>query len=161
MRRTILSAGFAIGMMLLVAAPASATAPDREFDSFSFSDSADCGSFIDDYAGTVTIRSTTFFDAAGNPIMARGKVMQRETDTNSETGKSVLVKGSYTESVDLVTGIRRTTGQVFMGVGGKGANAIHDTGLVIFNDITGEVIKVAGPHTVLAGGNAPFCKALR
>lgn len=160
MRRTILSAGFAIGMMLVVAAPASATAPDREFDSFSFSDSADCGSFTDDYAGTVTIRTTTFFDADGNPIMVRRKFLQRETDTNSETGTSVRVKGSYTESIDLPTGIRRTTGQVFMGVGGKGANVIHDTGLVIFNDITSEVIKVAGPHTVLEGGNEPFCQAL-
>jgi hypothetical protein len=47
-----------------------------------------------------------------------------------------------------------------MGVGGKGANVIHDTGLVIFNDVTGEVIKVAGPHTVLEGGNEPFCEAL-
>jgi hypothetical protein len=47
-----------------------------------------------------------------------------------------------------------------MGVGGKGANVIHDTGLVIFNDITSEVIKVAGPHTVLEGGNEPFCQAL-
>jgi len=160
MQRTILSAGVAIGMMLLVAAPASATAPDRESDSFSFSDSADCGSFTDDYAGTVTIRTTTFFDADGNPIMVRRKFLQRETDTNSETGTSVRVKGSYTESIDLPTGIRRTTGQVFMGVGGKGANVIHDTGLVIFNDVTGEVIKVAGPHTVLEGGNEPFCEAL-
>jgi hypothetical protein len=159
MRRTILSVGFAIGMMLVVAAPASATAPHREFNSFSFSDSADCGSFTDDYAGTVTIRTTTFSDADG-PIMVRNKVLQRETDTNSETGTSVRVKGSYTETVDLLTGIRRTTGQVFMGVGGKGANVIHDTGLVIFNDDTGEVIKVAGPQTVLAGGNEPFCQAL-
>ena len=47
-----------------------------------------------------------------------------------------------------------------MGVGGKGANVIHDTGPVIFNDDTGEVIKVAGPHTVLEGGDAPFCQAL-
>ena len=160
MRRTILSVGFAIGVMLVVAAPASATTPQRESDSFSFSDSADCGSFADDYAGTVRIRETTFFDADGNPIMIRAKVLQRETDINSETGKSVRVKGSYTETVDLRTGIRRTTGQVFMGVGGKGANVIHDTGLVIFNDDTGEVIKVAGPHTVLEGGNEPFCEAL-
>ena len=124
MQRTILSAGVAIGMMLLVAAPASATAPDRESDSFSFSDSADCGSFSDDYAGTVTIRTTTYFDADGNPIMVRRKFLQRETDTNSETGTSVRVKGSYTESIDLPTGIRRTTGQVFMGVGSVTTNAI-------------------------------------
>jgi hypothetical protein len=159
-RRTMLTVGFALGMMLVVAAPANATAPHREFDSFSFSDSADCGSFADDYAGTVTIRETTFFDADGNPIMVRVKVLQRETDVNSETGRSVRVNGSFTQTVDLRTGIRRTAGQVFMGVGGKGANVIHDTGLVIFNDITGEVIKVAGPHTVLEGGNEPFCQAL-
>jgi hypothetical protein len=43
-----------------------------------------------------------------------------------------------------------------MGVGGKGWNIVHDTGLVTFNDDTGEVIKVAGPHTVLEGGNEWF-----
>ncbi len=160
MRRTILSVGFAIGMMLVVAAPASATTPQRESDSFLFSDSVDCGSFSDDFAGIVRITATTFIDADGNPIIERAKVLQRETDTNSETGKTVRVKGSYTVTVDLRTGIRRTTGQVFMGVGGKGANVIHDTGLVIFNDDTGEVIKVAGPHTVVEGGNEPFCQAL-
>jgi hypothetical protein len=57
----------AIGMMLLVAAPASATAPDESPTSSSFSVSADCGSFTDDYAGTVTIRTTTFFDSGRQP----------------------------------------------------------------------------------------------
>jgi hypothetical protein len=160
MRRTVLSAGFVIAVMLMAAAPAGATTPQRESDSFSYSDSADCGSFSDDFAGTATARMTTFFDANGDPIIERAKVMQRETDTNSETGKSILVKSSYTVTVDERTGNRRTTGRVFMGVG-KGANVIHDTGLVIFNDITGEVIKVAGPHTVLEGGDQPFCDALR
>jgi hypothetical protein len=120
----------------------------------------DCGSFNDDFAGKATVRGTTFLDADGNPIMERAKVLQRETDTNSETGKTVRVNSSFTVTVDLRTGNRRSAGQVFIGVGGKGANVIHDTGLVIFNDDTGEVIKVAGPHTVLAGGNEPFCQAL-
>jgi hypothetical protein len=160
MRRIVFSVGFVIGVMLVVAAAASATTPQRNSGSVSYSASADCGSFTDDYAGTSTFRETTFFDAHGNPIMERAKILQRETDTNSETGKSVRVNSSVTVTVDLRTGIRRTTGQVFMGVGGKGANVIHDTGLVIFNDITGEVIKVAGPHTVLEGGNEPFCQAL-
>ena len=160
MRRVIFSVGFVIGVMLVVAAPASATTPQRESDSFSYSASADCGNFSDEFAGTVRIRETTFFDADGNPIIERAKVLLREVDINSETGKTVRVKGSNTVTVDLRTGIRRTTGQVFMGVGGKGANVIHDTGLVIFNDVTGEVIKVAGPHTVLEGGDEPFCQAL-
>ena len=160
MQRSILSVGFAIGMMLVVAAPASATTPQRESDNFSFSDSVDCGSFSDNFAGTVTIRETTFFDADGNPIIVRDNILQRETDTNSETGKGVRVNASFTQTDDLRTGILRSAGQVFMGVGGKGANVIHDTGLVIFNTDTEELVKVAGPHTVLEGGNEPFCQAL-
>jgi hypothetical protein len=45
-----------------------------------------------------------------------------------------------------------------MGVG-KGANVIHETGLVIL-DSDGGVIRVTGPHTVLEGGAEPFCQAL-
>jgi hypothetical protein len=159
MRRVVLSLGFAIVVMLLAAAPASATAPQREFESFPFSASADCDGFADIYAGTVTIRRTTFFDAGGDPIMERSKIMQRETDINSETGKTVRVKGSYTVTTDLRSDITRLAGQVDMGVGGKGANVVHDTGLIVFNG-DGDVIKLAGPHTVFAGGDEPYCQAL-
>jgi hypothetical protein len=85
-------------------------------------------------------------------------VMQRETDTNSVTGKTIRVNSSWTEMADLQTGIMRTAGQTFMGVG-KGANVIHETGLLVL-DRDGSVIRVAGPHTVLEGGAEPFCQAL-
>jgi hypothetical protein len=43
---------------------------------------------------------------------------------------------------------------------GRARTSSTTPALVIFNDVTGEVIKVAGPHTVLEGGNEPFCEAL-
>ena len=159
MRRALLGLIFAAGVWLTLVASASATAPHHESESFDFSNSADCGTFQDDYQGHVTFMHTTFFDADGNPIVEHHKIMQTETDTDSVTGKSVQVKGSFTAMIDLRTGIERDVGQVFMGIGGKGANVIHDTGLVVF-DANGDVLKVAGPHTVLEGGDEPFCQAL-
>jgi hypothetical protein len=153
---------FFVGLMvvglLFAAAPANATPPQRETERFSFSLSADCGSFVDNYQGTGTIRVTTFFKADGDAIVEHFRVMQRETDTNSVTGKTIRVNSSWTEMADLQTGITRTAGQTFMGVG-KGANVIHETGLLVL-DRDGSLIRVAGPHTVLEGGAEPFCQAL-
>jgi hypothetical protein len=147
------------GFLLLAAAtPASATSPQRETQSFPFSGSADCGTFNDDYQGTVTTRHTTFFDAHGEPTVRREKIQQRETDTNSETRKTIRVKGSYIVTINLRTDAVRVTGEVDMGIG-KGANVIHDTGFIAFNG-DGDLVKVAGPHTVFEGGNEPYCQAL-
>ncbi len=46
-----------------------------------------------------------------------------------------------------------------MGIGSRSAHLVHDTGRVVF-DGDGNLIKLAGPHTVLMGGLEPFCDAL-
>jgi hypothetical protein len=56
--------------------------------------------------------------------------------------------------------MRRLNGMVYMGTGSSGAHAIHDTGKAVF-DSDGNLLKLAGPHTVLPGGVQPFCQALR
>jgi hypothetical protein len=144
---------------LLAASPANAAPPEREdVEVFHYSASQDCGSFTNDYQGTVTVRLTFFLNSEGEPITEHKRVMLRETDTNSVTGKTILVRQSYTEIADLRTDIARYVGQVFMGIG-KGAHVIHDTGLWVFN--ADGVIRFAGPHTVLQNGDEVFCQALR
>ena len=87
------------------------------------------------------------------------KGTQRETDLNSVTGKIVLVHSDFTERDDLRTGFTTYTGQVFMGVGPGHTQFIHDTGLLVF-DADANIIKLAGKHTVLFGGNEAYCQAL-
>ena len=83
----------------------------------------------------------------------------RENDLNSVTGKIVLVHSDFTERFNFQTGTTTYTGQIDMGVGPGHTRFIHDTGLLIF-DADANIIKVAGPHTVQFGGNAPYCQAL-
>jgi hypothetical protein len=159
MRRSIVCLLFAVGMLMAWSGTASAQRPDAETDSFSYSGSSSCGSFNDNFAGTGRLRDTTFFDAAGTPIREHIHIRARETDTNSRSGKSIQIHQAYTIVINLETGFYAYNGQVYMSTGPHRSNLIHDTGHVVF-DPEGNVIKQAGPHTVLVGGLAPFCQAL-
>ena len=75
------------------------------------------------------------------------------------TGKTIRAKESFTFRENLKTGVVTYTGQVWIALG-KGANVIHDTGKLVLDE-NGDVLKLAGPHTVFFGGNEPFCDALR
>ena len=88
------------------------------------------------------------------------KTLAREIDVNSVTGKTVLVHEAATERFDFRTSVYTYTGQMFMGVGPGHTRFIHDTGLVIYNADGKTVSKIAGPHTVLLGGDVPYCQAL-
>ena len=37
---------------------------------------------------------------------------------------------------------------------------LHDKGLLVFDDVTGEVLKVAGPHDVFFDGFGALCEAI-
>jgi hypothetical protein len=69
------------------------------------------------------------------------------------------VRQSYTVVTNLRTGVSAFNGMVYMGVGSPDAHVIHDTGKAIFA-ADGDILKLAGPHTVLFGGLQPFCEAL-
>jgi|tagenome__1003787_1003787.scaffolds.fasta_scaffold20974172_3 hypothetical protein len=159
MRRSIVLLLLAVGMLIVWSGTASAQRPDVETDSFSYSGSSSCGSFNDNFAGKGTVRDTTFFDPAGNPVREHIRISVRETDVNSRSGKTIQVHQAYTVVVNLETGFYAYNGQVYMSTGPHRSGLIHDTGHVRF-DPEGNVIKQAGPHTVLAGGLAPFCQAL-
>jgi hypothetical protein len=159
MRRSTVLLLLAVGMLIVWSGTASAQRPAAETDSFSYSDSSSCGSFNDNFAGNGTVRDTTFFDSGGNPVREHIRVSVRETDVNSRSGKTIQVHQAYAVVVNLETGFYAYNGQVYMSTGPHRSGLIHDTGHVLF-DPEGNVIKQAGPHTVLAGGLAPFCQAL-
>jgi hypothetical protein len=160
MRRLTVTPLLATALLLVFAATAAARTPLHETDVFPYEGSSSCGGFNDDFAGTTVVHVTVFQDAAGNDRVEHDKIMTTETDTNSRTGKSVRVKQAYTLVVDLRTGRYSFNGMVYMGTGSSGAHAIHDTGKVTFGP-DGNLLKLAGPHTVLSGGLQPFCQALR
>ena len=98
---------------------------------------------------------TIFFDSSGHPRFRFLKGLDVEIDVNSVTGKIVLVHTAVTERFDFRTGFTTYTGQIDMGVGpGQHTSFIHDTGLLIF-DADANIIRTAGQHTVLFGGDEP------
>jgi hypothetical protein len=158
-RRLALVLSLSAGLLLALAATAQARPPLHDSSTNSFSASAPCDGFLDVYSATSHVRTTIFFDRGGNAVMERDKVMTRETDVNSVTGKTVLVKQSFSFLLDLNTFQATWNGQVYMGIGGHDAHAIHDTGKVVVDE-NGDLIKLAGPHSVYFGGDEPFCEAL-
>jgi hypothetical protein len=159
MRRIAFTLGLSVALLLVASATAEARAPDFQTFSYTYSGSVSCGSFVDSWTGSGTTRRTIFFDSAGNPRVRFLKGLNREIDVNSVTGKIVLVHTAVTERFDFRTGFTTYTGQVYMGVGPGHTRFIHDTGLLVF-DADANIIRTAGPHTVLFGGDEPYCRAL-
>jgi len=159
MRRIAFTLGLSVALLLVASTTAEARAPDIQTFNFAYSGSASCGSFVDSWTGSGTTRRTVFFDSAGHPRFRFLKGMQREIDVNSVTGKIVLVHSAFTERFDFRTGFTTYTGQVYMGVGPGHTRFIHDTGELIF-DADANIIKLAGKHTVLFGGDEAYCQAL-
>ncbi len=103
-------------LLFACTATASARTPTRERDVTPYDGSSSCAqfgyAFSDDFVGVVSVRTTTYYDASGQPISEKHKIMTRETDTNSRTGKILRVKQSFTISTNLDTGVSAYSGQV-------------------------------------------------
>lgn len=149
---------------LAAAAPAHARAPEVERWSDAYARSFDCAAyghaFVNEFAGTQHLTLTTHFDEAGEPVRVRLHLRFRETDRNAATGESVVLHGSSTETYDLAAGTRTITGSVYQGADDQGSY-INDSGRVMLDLASGEVLELAGPHEGLfAGVDALVCAAL-
>jgi hypothetical protein len=82
-----------------------------------------------------------------------------EMDTNSVTGKQILVREAWDIRVDQTTGNASVTGDLFMSTFGGQGVLIHDAGLVVL-DPDGNIILEAGFHDVTDNGQQAFCSAL-
>jgi hypothetical protein len=155
-----------LGAVLLfsLVATAPAAADTREVFHFAdpFDGSFDCGSFTNTWEGHDRGTITNF---ARDGVLYRqvGKIHAIETDTNSVTGKSVVIRTNITVVGDLSPEgdllAHQVSGQFNVGnVPGEGI-VIHDAGMARIDE-EGLVTLLHGIHDVFDNGEDAFCEAL-
>lgn len=131
-------------MAFATISPALALQPDivnlslhRYFDDFAVCDGYNV---IGDF--DVTRRDVTYFDNAGNPIRVDLFIRYEGTLINSVTGKTLMDKGDFKNSLDLANGTVTVTGGLRHNtVSGLGI-VIQETGRIVFDDATGGILFV-------------------
>ena len=159
MRARHLSA--ALLLSLVAAAPAAADTRDVFHFADPFDGSADCDGFVNNWEGHDRGTVTDFF-RDGVPYREIGKIHSIETDTNSVTGKSVVIRTNITVAGDLSPEGELTSwklsGEFNIGnLPGEGI-VLHDAGNVRFED--GILTALHGIHDTFADGPDPFCAAI-
>jgi hypothetical protein len=146
---------------LALAAPASAD----QRDVFRFADPFDgtgqCDGFVNNWEGHDR-GMVTNFSRDGVLYRQVGHIHAIETDTNSVTGKSVVIRTDITIVGDItpdgVLTDYKISGQFNVGTSPGQGIVIHDAGTVSFdpNGITA----IHGIHDVFDNGEGAFCAAL-
>ena len=161
MRSITIAAGVAAAALSLGAPAATAKAPDSNPYSGSFDCSEAGYDFTMEWEGVEHVTAKERFDDSGELIGFTLHIRFREVDTNTATGKTVVLRGSETETWDLVTGIRTLTGATFIGNQPGAGTFIQDTGRIVIDLDTGEAISIAGPHDGFHNGvDETVCAAL-
>ena len=150
-------AGVASAALIAVGVAAAQT-PEQSQSTFDYAGSQDCGAFVIEYEGAGTARETVYFDGEGNPIRIQVQAKLSETDVNTTTLKSLVVRSVYTEVFDLVAGTFTISGMRFMSNDSGYGSALQDTGRIAFNP-DGSV-DIHGPHEVFETQGEIFCEAL-
>jgi hypothetical protein len=161
MRSITIAAGVAAAALAL-GSPA-ATASPRETNPYSGSfDCSEAGyDFTMEWEGVEHVVFKDRFDESGELIGYTFRIRFREVDTNTATGKTVVMRGAETENWDLVAGIRTLTGATFIGNQPGAGTFIQDTGRIVIDLDTGEAISIAGPHEGFQNGiDETVCAAL-
>ncbi|MDT4932178.1 MAG: hypothetical protein QOK11_70 [Pseudonocardiales bacterium] len=149
--------------VVATAAPADAQAQQgpltRVVDTFSdpFSGAFDCNGFSAVYAGHDHGTVSTWFTARGDPVRQQGKISATETDTNTTSGASVIVKTQLNVHVDYAADTQTITGiRNLSTVPGRGVQSV---GRLEVTASAAQFISVHGPaDDVNLGGG--FCEAL-
>jgi hypothetical protein len=145
-----------------LAAPASADQRDVVHFADPFDGSAQCDGFVNNWEGH---DRGTITDFARDGVLYRqvGHIHAIETDTNSVTGKSVVIRtditvvGDLTPDGELAT--YKISGQFNVGTSPGQGIVIHDAGTVTF-DADGMIAAIHGIHDTFANGGDAFCAAL-
>lgn len=152
-----------------LAAPASATPPDRFHSSDSGSEPGfvQCEGFEIDLDTTGTVDGTVFFNGSGEVIKVI--VRSRATDilTNSATGKTLVNRGVFQQVFTRIGGTDEFThslvGFRFMGTSPGQGLVLQDVGRIEYSPDEEEILFIAGHHFDIPGGpdvDALFCAAL-
>ena len=150
-------------LCLLSPSPAGASAPYVEEFSFVQDDVpfANCGDFIITESGAGTVRITTYFDRAGQPIRVLFQGRFKGTLTNLDTGAFLSDSPSVANiTLDLIAGTQTNVGAFYnITVPGKGV-VYFDVGRLVFDGF-GPPVFIAGQHRPPGEALSILCEALR
>jgi hypothetical protein len=155
-------AGAALLLSLVAAAPAAADTRDVFHFADPFDGTAQCDGFVNNWEGHDRGTVTNF---ARNGVLYRqvGHIHAIETDTNSVTGKSVVIRTNITIVGDLSPAgdllAHKVSGEFNIGNSAGQGIVIHDAGMLRIDE-AGLVTTVHGIHDVFANGEDAFCEAL-
>jgi len=148
-----------VAVALAAVGVALAQPPSHLQDSFTFGPFIqDCGTFDIEFEGSGEVHGTEYYDRDGNAIRIVAHVRITETDVNTTTLKTLVVRSVYTEVFDLVAGTYTVNGMRYMSNDPGSGSALQDTGRITFNP-DGSV-DIHGPHEVFDTQAAIFCEAL-
>jgi hypothetical protein len=154
---------------LAVTASAQAEGKQRVVDRFGgqYGFAAPCGDF-GPYAfdvlvsGTERGQFTEILAADGSLLQQVLNIQFFETNTNSDTGESITLRGAVHVVWDFASNTRTLSGKVYLATRPGDGIAIQDTGRITITLDTSEALFVAGPHGVFFGGglDAVVCEEL-
>lgn len=162
MRRLIVM-GTAIGLVLLMAIPALAAKPVVVVDEdFSYDDTVPGGVGLCDFevnivgSGHETV--TEFFNGDGDFVKAHVQV--RETVVWTGPGGTATEHLAWNGVFDPEAMTFTQNGNVWNLHMGAGGTILQDKGQIVFDDISGEAIRIKGPHEVWDYGLDALCEAI-
>lgn len=160
MRRFVVLAAV-LGLVFAIAAPASAGQVNKETDRFTdiFEDTIPAGEICEFPVGiseVAKVSETLWFDTEENLLKVHLTV--NGTTVWSGPGGSATEHWSWSGWYDPVAMTFAQAGNVW-NVHQNGL-VVHDKGLIVFDDTTGEALRVSGPHEVWFDGLGALCEAI-
>ena len=146
-------------LLLLLATPAQAIAPTKVVTTqidLTFDDSDICG-FPITFVENGTYKTTTFYDSQETALRSVITNQRRYVATASANGKTLLTNYPLVIRTSFEDNTRTERG-LFSAyhVPGEGLILIN-TGLLVIDRATGDVIFSAGPHDIVEGNVSAFC----
>jgi hypothetical protein len=154
--------GAVLLLSLVAATPAAADTRDVFHFADPFDGSAECDGFVNSWEGHDRGTVTNF---ARDGVLYRqvGHIHSIETDTNSVTGKAVVIRTNITIVGDLTPdgelAAHKISGEFNVGNAPGQGIVIHDAGMVRVDE-DGLVTTLHGIHDVFDNGEDAFCEAL-
>jgi hypothetical protein len=153
-------------LIAIVAAAAFAVAagagpPEHFTDVDDYSGVAPCAGFDNLYEGHLDISGITRFDQQGNPVEDVVHISGWERNWRSDRPDvSITAKRQFNVTFDYATNVEKDSGAIYSQTAPGLGVLFHDVGNIQFNDATGEVVAIHGPHDTFTGGQQAYCDAL-
>ena len=118
---------------------------------FPYDGAADCGDFEIGYDG---IQRFAAWDIFEDGELVRTVFIQgfKETNTHSETGATLELRGQVREVWEYGSGLRTVSGAVYMGNSPGAGTWVHDSGRIVLTLEDRIASFIAGPKEVYLGG---------